>query len=279
MKKQVFSKAFLIFFLILVFSIQGISKDKIITSNWVASPLTIDGSNEEWGDDALSFEKKVDVHYAFRNDAENLYVLFVFNDPNYLSSINMTGMTLWFNTEGKKKKNYGLTFMKRQVSAEAFISILEKQKGPLSEEEKNNILTNPRYFLHNIKVVSKDVESTSQQTESEEANAAIFRSMRQEQKVMYELAIPLRRITEQAHGIGTEPGNIVKVGFEWGGLTEEMKKARAEGHEIPGTDAMRRGESADAWSTRSSGFSETSRTRQGPKQYSFWVDVQLAKSQ
>jgi len=279
MKKQVLLKTFFLFFLILVFLSQGFSKDKIITSNWIASALTIDGSNEEWGDDALSLEKKVDVNYAFKNDAENLYVFFIFNDPKYLSSVNATGMTLWFNTEGKKKKNYGLTFIKKQVSADIFISILEKQKGALSEEEKNNIRANPRYFLHNTKVVGKESESTSQQADSEEANVAMFRSMRQEKMVMYEFAVPLRRITELAHGVGTEPGKTVKVGFEWGGLTDEMIETRAERHRVPGTDAMRRGESADSWATRATGYSQDSRTGQTPKQYSFWVDVQLAKSQ
>jgi hypothetical protein len=278
MRKQSFFKVFLLFFLILIFSLQGFSKEKIIASSWVTSPLTIDGSNEDWGNEDLNFEKKVDVDFAFRNDAENLYILFIFKDPKYLSSIDATGMTLWLNTEGKKKKNYGLTFIKKQVSADAFISILEQQKGTLSEEEENNIRANPRYFLHNIKVVGKEIEPASQQTDSEEASAALFRSMRQERMVMYEFAVPLNRVTEQVHGIGTEPGKIVKIGFEWGGLTEEMKKARAEGHEIPGTDAMRRGESADAWSKRSSGFSERSRGGQRPVQYSFWVDVQLAKS-
>jgi len=279
MKKHSFFKIFLISFFMLTFSLLSFSKKEIIDSKWVDFPLTIDGSNDEWTVDVLNFEKKVDVKYAFRNDAENLYVLFIFNDPQYLSSIDATGMTLWFNTEGKKKKNYGLTFIKKQVSADAFISILEQQKGALSEEEKNNIRANPRYFLHNIKAVGKENTSISQQADSEEANVALFRSMRKENTVMYEFAVPLKRMTEQAHGIGTEPGKIVKIGFEWGGLTEEMKNARAEGHEIPGTDAMRRGESADAWSKRSSGFSERSSGGRRPVQYSFWVDVQLAKNQ
>ncbi len=277
MKKQLFFKIFLLFLFILTFSLLSFSKEEIIASKWVDFPLTIDGSNDEWNLDVLNFEKKVDVNYAFRNDAENLYVLFIFNDPQYLSSISATGMTLWFNTEGKKKKNFGLTFIKKQVSADAFISILEQQKGALSEEEKNNIRANPRYFLHNIKVVGKESVSISQQADSAEADVALFRSLRKENTVMYEFAVPLKRMPEQVHGIGTEPGKLVKVGFEWGGLTEEMKKARAEGHEIPGTDAMRRGESADAWSKRSSGFSERSSSRR-PVQYSFWVDVHLAKN-
>lgn len=278
MKKKSFFKIFLLFSFILAFSLQSFSKSEIITSNWVTSLLTIDGSNEDWESEALNFEKKVDVDFAFRNDAESLYILFIFKDPKYLSSINATGMTIWFNLEGKKKKKYGLSFVKKQVSADAFISILEKQKGTLSEEEKNNIRANPQYFLHNIKVVGKEGKSLSQQADSEEANAAIFREMKQEQTVMYEFAVPLKRMTGQAQGIGTEPGKIVKVGFEWGGLTDEMKKARAEGHSIPGTDPMRKGESADSWSKRATGFEKDSRTGRTLMQYSFWVDVQLAKN-
>ena len=101
--------------------------------------------------------------------------------------------------------------------------------------------------------------------------------MKQEEKVIYEFAVPLKKVTEQAYGIGTEPGKIVKIGFEWGGLTEEQKKARAERRQIPGTDAMRRGESSEAWSRRNQGFSDRSGNR-GPILYSFWVDVQLATS-
>lgn len=279
MKKKSFFKIFLLFFFMLAFSLQGFSKTEVITSNWVTSPLTIDGFNEDWENDALNFEKKVDVDFAFRNDAKNLYILFIFKDPKYLSSINATGMTIWFDTEGKKKKNYGLMFIKKQVSADAFISILEKQKGTLSEVEKNNIRANPQYFLHNIKVVSKGGKSVSQQADSGDEDIAIFRTMQQEKTVMYEFAVPLKRMTEQDHGIGTEPGKIVKVGFEWGGLTDEMKKARAEGHSVPGTEPMRKGESADSWATRATGFEEDSRTGRTPLQYSFWVDVQLAKSQ
>lgn len=279
MKKQVFFKTFLLFFLILALSLTGFSKSEKIASNWVVFPLTIDGSYDEWGDDALNFEKKVGVNYTFRNDAENLFILFIFKDPKYLSSISATGMTLWFNTEGKKKKKYGITFTKKQVSADAFISILEKQKGTLSEEEKNNMRVNPYYFLHNTKVISKKSKPTSQTADSGEVNTAIFRSMKQEKMVIYEFAVPLKRMTEQAHGIGTEPGKIIKVGFEWGGMTDEMKKARTERRKISGTDPMKPGESADSWVKRSTGYSKSSRTSQGPIKYSFWVDVQLAKSQ
>jgi hypothetical protein len=265
---------------VITFSFQSFSKQKAITSHWAAAPLTIDGSAEDWPSEDLNLEKKVDVDFAFKNDAENLFILFIFRNPKYLSSINQTGMTLWLNTEGKKKKKFGLTFMKRQVSSDVFISLIEQQKGVLSEEEKNNIRANPRYFVHNVKVVGKESNPALQQSDdSQEDNLAVFRTETQDKMVLYEFAVPLKILADQTKGTGAEPGKIIKVGFEWGGLSEEMKKAIAEGHRIPGTDAMRRGESADSWSKRSSGFPERSSRGQRPPQYSFWVDVQLAKVQ
>jgi len=90
MKKPIFLEILLLFFLILTLSLSGFSKEKTITSNWVTAPLAIDGSCDEWEDDALNFEKKVSVEYAFKNDAENFYIIFIFKDPRYLSSINAT---------------------------------------------------------------------------------------------------------------------------------------------------------------------------------------------
>ena len=279
-------KACLLLFLITFLAGKGLAKKDAVVSTWAATPLTIDGSQEEWTDGTLSFEKKVAVDYAFRNDAENLFILFVFKDPKYLSTINATGLTIWFNTEGKKKEKYGITFTKQQVSAENFIAIMERQRGALTEEEKNNIRANPRYFLHNTKITDKDKKSSSEaitatntDTETGEAGQAVFRSSNVNKMLVYEFAIPLQKAEVQAPGIGTEPGKLIKVGFEWGGMTEAMKKARAERRRIPGTDAMRAGESADSWSRRSQGARQTSQARQTPKQYSFWVDVQLSKNQ
>lgn len=279
MKKPIFLEILLLFFLILTLSLSGFSKEKTITSNWVTAPLAIDGSYDEWEDDALNFEKKVSVEYAFSNNGENLFVLFIFKDPKYLSTINATGMTLWFNTEGKKKKNYGITFIKKQVSADAFISILEQQKGPLSDEEKNNIRANPHYFIHNIKVISKKKESVSQASDSREIKQAVFRSVKQEKMIIYEFAIPLNKMTEQASGIGTEPGKLIKVGFEWGGLTKEMKEARIRKLADTGGSPERADRPGGSWSKGSSYGRGTSRMSQGPKKYSFWVDVQIGQNQ
>lgn len=280
MKKPEFVKTLSLFLLIFTITFLSFSKEKTIASNWVAAPLSIDGSNEDWADVNFNFEKKVSVDYAFKNDAENLFVLFIFKDPKYLSSINATGMTIWFNTEGKKKQYYGLKFITQKVTPDAFISILEQRRGTLSEEEKNKIRANLHYFLHNAQVIDKKSKSSSPAPPSEAVIPAIFRAQRQEEMMVYEFAIPLKRATELAPGIETEPGKTVKVCFEWGGMTKEMKEARmkriARASESRPPTSDRAGGS---WSKGSNYASSMPQVGRGSQKYSFWVDVQLALNQ
>lgn len=279
MKKILFTKSFFFSFMILTLLIPGFSKEKTIASQWVAASPIIDGSYNEWGDKVLNFEKKISVEYAFKNDGENLFVLFIFKDPKYLSNIRATGITLWFNTEGKKKKNYGIKFIKKQVSTEAFISLLEQKKGPLSEEEKNNIRANPYYFLHNSQVISKTVEPSTLSSDSGEVKSAVFRSTKQEKMIVYEFAVPLTKLTEKAPGIGTEPVKTIKVGFEWGGMTPAMKEARMRRSANTGNSPPQANGPGGSWSKGSSYGRRMPRISRSPKKYTFWVGVQLAQNQ
>ena len=78
---------------LLVLSTTGFAKDNAVTSKWTVQPPNIDGLADDWTGDAFSSENKIDVHYAVRNDAQNMYVLLVFKDKKSLSSISATGST------------------------------------------------------------------------------------------------------------------------------------------------------------------------------------------
>jgi len=280
MKRIVFAKEILLLLMILTISFSGFSKEKGVKSLWAASSVKIDGFKDDWAEVAFAHEKKVKIDYAFRNDAENLYVLYIFKEPKYLSSISITGLTLWFNSEGKKKKNYGIKFMQKQISADALIARTEKESGPLPEDKKKEIRNNPFYLINDTEIVNKKSKSSSQPSESSEIKPAAFRVMKQQNLLVFEFAIPLKRMTEQTSGVEIEPGKRVKVGFEWGGMTEEMKAEvrrrsaaleRTRSTESELTDDMKAG--AGAGSAVPMGLLS------GPKKYSFWVDVQLAKNQ
>ncbi len=271
---------FFLGFIILALCAPVFSKEAIVDSKWVTSPITIDGSNNEWTGDTLTFEKKVSVDYAFRNDSENLYVLFIFKDRKFMSSINKTGMTLWFNTEGKKKKKHGVRFQIKILKADAFISLLEQKRGPLPEEQKEEIRSKPSYPVFFNEVIDQKGKASIIDSGP---SAPAFNSMIGEGIIAYEFRIPIRRGEEQPGGIGTEPGKSVNIGFEWGGMTEEMKKQRLMGVSDSGTGAdadratgltSERSRRADRDS--SSGLSSI--RKRSPKKYSFWAEVKLAKT-
>ena len=279
MRNKIFSKTLLLSLVVLAVCIAGFSKEKTIASMWRASPLSIDGADDDWAGDTLSFEKKFEIDYAFQNDAENLYVLFVFKDPLFLSTIKDTGMTFWINTEGKKKKKYGITFKMRKVSAEGIISLLEKQKGPLPEAEKNKIRSKPDYIFYQGDVRDKKGNILTPTALGGELGMPIFRSQPKQKMMVYEFVMPLRILEKLSAKHRMEPGKTVKVGFEWGGLTDRMKAQRMARLEQSTTrESERRAKDVrEGEAQKIGGSSGDARLSKGPKKYSFWVDVELAK--
>lgn len=276
-RKVAFTSVFFLCILTISIFYIGFSETKEILSIWPASPLKINGSDEEWAKEAICIEKKIKVNYAFQNDENNLYVLFKFNDISYLSSIDKTGMTIWFNTERKKKKDCGIVFLKKKVQTETFLSLLRQQRGAISEEDKEKLIKNPYHFIYLIQVINKKA-SSSETVESKESPRAFFMSASTKEEVVYEFVIPLKSEGDFAADRGIKPGQIIKVGFEWGGLTEEMKAERikkiqekAEQQGVPEARIegdLRRERVLDTdFNKSSSDF----------KKYVFWVDVRLAK--
>jgi hypothetical protein len=242
-------------------------KDGTVPSSWAPSPPRIDGKADDWAGADLAHWDKGDVDYAFRNDADRLYVLLVFRNPKFLSTIGETGIRLYFGTAGKKDKGYAVQFIRRQVPVEEAIAFIERER-PVSDEEKAQLRAKPAYNIYDHLVLSK--KAKSQPVPPATAfPPAHFRFAPDQKAIVYELEIPLARGHELAAGVGSEPGEAVMVGFEWGGPTEEQlkKAARASGETSIANEEVSRG-SVD----------RMDRTKSGPlpPKYSFWVSVQLA---
>jgi hypothetical protein len=272
--------------IVFFFSLTGLAKETLVESRWAATPPKVDGLNKEWVEDALSFEKSAAVDYAFKNDGRDLYVLFVFKDPKYLSSIEATGITLYFSTEGKKQKDYGVRFIRKTVSPDELIATLEKQGTTLTEQKKHELKATPKYGLFEAEAVDKKGEVIPPAGATPEADPPAFRMMKQDKLLVYEFRVPLAAREIHPAGIGSEPGKTIKVGFEWGGMTEEMRKAMVSRMDAEGTRAgesdVSMGETVKGGDEnegmRDSG-SSLAQMRRGPKKHSFWVDVKLAQAQ
>lgn len=278
-REAAFTSVFFLCVLLASISCPAFSEEKEILSIWSASPLKINGSDEEWGEAAICFEKKFKVDYAFQNDENNLYVLFKFNDLSYLSSIDDAGMTIWFSIEKKKKKDYGITFIKKKVPTETFLSFLGQQRAALPEEDKERLRKKPFHFIYLTRIIDKKA-SSPEVVENRESPSPLFVSASAKEKVIYEFIIPLKSERGFAAAKGIKSGQVIKVGFEWGGLTEEMKKERikkiqemAEKQGSPDArieDDLRRDRVLDT---------DFNKSGSDPKKYAFWVDVRLAKKE
>lgn len=287
MKKSGMVKTSLFFLLLTMVFLYGFAAGRKLDSKWEISAVKINGFSDIWHEEALNFEKKVKVDYGFKNDADNLYVLFVFNDSKYISNIVDTGLTIWLNAEGKKKKHYGIRFREKQVTADDYISLIESQWGLLSEKEKGEIRSIPNYYIPVSEVLNKEKTTEYLAFAAGKMKTPWFRAKKQQGTIVYELSIPLERNSKAIPGIGIEPGKNIKVGFEWGGLTKKMKMARGKllaQTPLPATCSAAGCEPDQEGKKDSVTKSSFSNSRSTPnfrsfKQHSFWIDVQLAGRQ
>ena len=257
MKKSPHIKILFILFVIAIFSFYSYAEEELIKSQWLSSPVNIDGYLEDWGEIELYLDKKVKTECALRNNNDTLFILFVLKDRKYFSTIQSSGLTIWFNTEGTKKKNYGVKFLNKMISAADYIADLEQQRGPLSEEEKKKILENPSYVFHQAELINKNKKDPSQQEGSGEAGKSVFRTGNQKGMMVYEFAIPLSLFPDSVRG------NILKVGFEWGGMTEALRKKMRD----------RLAQSEGRFGQKKI----TGKSAKTPSKYIRWVDVQLSE--
>jgi len=291
MEKKRISSIILIALVTVVLAAAGFAKDEPVDSQWAAAPASIDGMNTEWGNIPMNQYKKAKVEYAFMNDQEDLFILFIFKDPKFLSSINWTGLTVWISPQGEKEKDLGIRFVKKQISADAYIAILEKQVGQaMPEDRKEQIRQNKAYWLFDQELINKKADGYDKDAENPKYKGAIFRNSVLQKAVIYEFAISLPKLAEIAPETGAEAGKGFNLNFEWGGATKEYKEALAAGLAQQDMSARAGGATGSLTGERGSsgglGNVEYERSKlarmrrqlQKVKQYDFWVELNLAQS-
>ncbi|MEE8605421.1 MAG: hypothetical protein V3S65_08600 [Candidatus Aminicenantaceae bacterium] len=267
--------------IILIFASSGFSTDNIVQSIWTAQPPTIDGMDDDWGGDGMAFEKKVQVDYAVRNDAQSMYVLFVFKNPKYLSSINATGITLYYNTEGKKKKDHAYRFIKKKVTGEELLSYLKERGEVLTERQIQSIEPTNIYSVYMTERTGKKDKKISVAASIPAVLNPSFKTSKKGDAFIYEFRVPLLRSETSPRGMDVKPGHKIKIGFEWGGMTEKLMKQLAAQPGRGGDDVSTEGRAQSMIDSRRGGATgaPASASRRMPKKHSFWIDINLAQDQ
>ncbi len=292
MEKKKIVNILLMALVLVAFAATGFAKDEPVNSKWTATPASIDGMNTEWGNIPMNQYKKAKVEFAFMNGKDDLFFLFILKDPKFQSSINWTGLTVWISPQGEKNKDLGINFIKKQITADDYIAILEKQVGqPMPEDRKAQIRQNKAYYLFDQRLIDKKAPDYDKDAEMPKYNGAAFRNTVLQKAVSYECAISLTKLAEIAPQIAAEPGKGLSLNFEWGGATKEYKEALSAnlarqqtsaraGGATGGLTDERRGEGLGG-GVESGGSSQARLRRQlqRVKKYDFWVDLNLAQNQ
>jgi len=251
----------------------------VVASVWTGQPVAVDGLRGDWQGAALTEWKKNAVSFAFRNDGETLYVLLVIQDPKYKSTIEQTGVTLFFDAKGAKAKDYGILFKRLRLNPEEYIAHLEK-RGPVSDEDKAGIRQKAGFYLFHHQVLDRKGKPVPAASEAS-ARPAVFKYAPDGQAVAYEFSVPLLRGSDLVAGVAPEPGGAIAVGFEWCGETAEMRAAAAKRLREGANTANEQvggglgGQSLDSGPR---GAGPAAKKPPSPKKYLFWTSLMLAKS-
>jgi hypothetical protein len=250
--------------------------EDIVQSTWAQTGVQVDGQIGDWTGAAVTTQKSAGVDFAFRNDGRDLYAVLIFKDPKFLSSIDMTGLTIYASTTGKKDKDWGVRFQRKAVSGQQLIEYMAKMGQPLPEARQAELKDKEQLILFMATAINKKGEEVFPSGPVEGIDLPGFRTGRQDNSIVYELRMPLASREVHPTGLGAEPGKDIKVGFEWGGLTKEMREAmrgQARGTST-GADANREDQTTGTYMGTPPTTGPT-----GPKKYSFWVDVKLAQGE
>jgi hypothetical protein len=245
------------------------SKDKAVVSRWTAVPVQVDGNPAEWTADEITAEEDVGGKIAFRNDAENLYVLLILQDPKFQSTVERTGVKLWINPAMKTKKVHGIMFSKKIVTANELIQNLKDQGQAPTAEKEAELKTRPQYVLFGCDPMNKKGKILPH---SGPTGTGAYRVSKGDHAMAYEFRIPLAMLNDPDDDLKVDPAKPFKVGAEWGGMTDQARAERMI--DLHGTGGI--SESDTGIGEGEVGSADDGGIHYRSKTYSFWIDLQLA---
>lgn len=143
----------------------ALSATMAVESRWASPSVKIDGSEEDWKDARFAVDEGSKAEYAVGNDGENLYLIFVFRSPLAATTIDLTGMKVYFDLDGKREKSLGLRFFKKDITGRQLIAAMTKRGEAVTEAQKAEIVKGRGYYLFECEVINaKKAPAPSDQT-------------------------------------------------------------------------------------------------------------------
>lgn len=187
------------------------------------TPVMIDGKRDDWASDGIVYLAEQEISFACANDTDRLYLLVSHRKPQYAALIRMSGLTIWLDPTGRKKK----TFMLRLVDGPSpdDLRALREQNGekaegngaPMVRERMQQLMESrpPSFTCFEKDVIIEKLIPTDG-SEGPSAAHGIDNGF-----VIYEFSIPLDSSEIRHYGIAGEAGTPISIGLVWGEINKE----------------------------------------------------------
>jgi len=251
-------------------------KNKEVKTHWSAEPVQVDGEMTEWTSGSTVYFEDPGVQLGLRNDNQNLYILFRFSNQAWARAIRMGGVTLWLDDSGKKKKDFGIRYT-GGLSLSELQKMRPSSKGGFEEtltpEQQQRLVEMEETASDQITIIDK--KSSQEKTVRADGSggpAVCFASP--QGTYTYEFSIPLKKGDVFGCGIGAEPGQVICLGLEWGGMGKENRQRMMDrmGSGPPGGMGGGRGGGGRG----GMGGGRGGPRMQPPEEQELWVKTQLA---
>lgn len=272
--------AVLLLILFLAASFTSCKKNELV-NQWKPENLAVDGDDADWENVQLFMVENFEGAFATVNDTEDQYVILKLNDQRTANKIQLMGLTVWINSDGKKKKSYGVRYTGSDSLVKGFHPPLdfENQMEQFPRLKKMKEIKKAHLPEPGMLGIIQNGEVSMQPEKNPWGPAAA--SAEKEGVYCYEFKIPLlfdRSVTDE------QPEKLpkkIKLCLEIGGLTDEMRKQMQEDMPAGGRGGMgggMRGGGMRGGGMRGGGHGGGRTSgNQGQQTQEIWLDVVLAQ--
>lgn len=226
--------------LVLTLGAPARSKNLETESRWANSKIVVDGRTSDWSSVQGVYLAEQNAAFTVNNDGEFVYVLFRTTDMRWAQTIKMTGLTLYFDVKGGKKKDVSICFKGGPTMEQAMALQKSSSKGasdfpapPSGKGGRGGQESQQPSLTCNIK---GRIENQIIPTGGAAGPAAAFDTC--QGFFTYEFRIPLAAGEGEYYGIGAKPGQIVSVGGIWGSMGETAEQGGPGGMGEPPSGGM-----------------------------------------
>ena len=210
-----------IIFLATFLTLSGCGSSLELSSRWTSQAPKIDGSDADWND-ATAHIAGPDVLIGIKNDNDNLYMC--------LSTVSRTtewqmlalGTTIWFDTEGKKNKSFGVQF---PISVLAQGRRLPPDISQMSAEDIQRLIDLAQRQLEILGPGAGEHQRIPlNQGKGVEGHLGYA-----DGKLTLELKVPLHKSADHPYAINADGKVPLSIGLETGDYADAMRSRQGTG--------------------------------------------------